>query len=131
VSDKDRTRNPPAETPPPVLDLPTITYPVSIDIHTLSYPIMSAYAANLTNHNPSDYSQNASFVYSAKYTNAVLGLLDAKPGERIIDLGCGTAELSRQIKEAVGSDGFVAGVDSSEEMVCPILECELMVAGQS
>jgi ubiquinone/menaquinone biosynthesis C-methylase UbiE len=82
--------------------------------------------------NPSDYSKNASFVYSAKYTNAVLGLLDAQPGERIIDLGCGTAELTRQIKEAVGSDGFVAGVDSSEEMVRPVLtRSELMVACQS
>jgi ubiquinone/menaquinone biosynthesis C-methylase UbiE len=81
---------------------------------------MPDYAANLTNHNPSDYSQNASFVYSAKYTNAVLGLLDAKPGERIIDLGCGTAELTRQIKDDVGPEGFVAGVDSSEEMVCPL-----------
>jgi len=91
-----------------------------------------SYAANLTNHNPSDYSQNASFVYSAKYTNAVLGLLDAKPGERIVDLGCGTAELTRQIKEAVGSDGFVAGVDSSEEMVCcPSSKLELMIACQS
>jgi len=132
VSDKYRTRNPPAETPPPVLDLPTITFPVSVDIHTLSHPIMSAYAANLTNHNPSDYSQNASFVYSAKYTNAVLGLLDAKPGERIIDLGCGTAELTRQIKEAVGADGFVAGVDSSEEMVSHhYTRLELMIACQS
>lgn len=91
-----------------------------------------SYAANLTNHNPSDYSQNASFVYSAKYTNAVLGLLDAKPGERIVDLGCGTAELTRQIKEAVGPDGFVAGVDSSEEMVCcSISKSELMIACQS
>ena len=78
---------------------------------------MTAYAANLTNHNPSDYSQNASFVYSAKYTNAIFDLLDAKPGERIIDLGCGTGELTRQIKGLVGKDGVVVGVDSSEEMV--------------
>jgi len=91
-----------------------------------------SYAANLTNHTPSDYSQNASFVYSAKYTNAVLGLLDAKPGERIVDLGCGTAELTRQIKEAVGADGFVAGVDSSEEMVRhQHTRSELMIACQS
>jgi ubiquinone/menaquinone biosynthesis C-methylase UbiE len=75
------------------------------------------YAANLTNHNPAVYNTNASFVYSAKFTNAVLGLLDAKPGERIIDLGCGTGELTRQLKEAVGKEGVVVGVDSSETMV--------------
>ena len=109
-----RTRSPPAEIPPPLLSIPHRMDPSTYSSCT---SIMS-YAANLTNHNPSDYSQNASFVYSAKYTNAVLGLLDAKPGERIIDLGCGTAELTRQIKEAVGAEGFVAGVDSSEEMVC-------------
>jgi ubiquinone/menaquinone biosynthesis C-methylase UbiE len=80
---------------------------------------MTAYAANLTNHKASDYSENASFVYSAKFTNAVLGLLDAKPGERIIDLGCGTGELTRQIREAVGSEGTTVGADSSEDMVSP------------
>jgi ubiquinone/menaquinone biosynthesis C-methylase UbiE len=77
------------------------------------------YAANLTNHNPTVYNTNASFVYSAKFTNAVLGLLDAKPGEKIIDLGCGTGELTRQLKEAVGKEGVVVGVDSSDAMVRP------------
>jgi ubiquinone/menaquinone biosynthesis C-methylase UbiE len=81
----------------------------------------SKYAANLTNHNPTVYSTNASFVYSAKYTNAVLSLLDTQPGEKIIDLGCGTGEITRQLKEAVGKEGVVVGVDSSEAMVRPLL----------
>lgn len=76
-----------------------------------------SYTTNLTNHKPSNYSAHASFVYSAKYTNAVLTLLDAKPGEKIIDLGCGTGELTRTIKEMVGEGGEVVGVDSSQAMV--------------
>lgn len=35
-----------------------------------------------------DYSKNAPFVYSQAFASPVLELLDAKPGERILDLGC-------------------------------------------
>lgn len=79
---------------------------------------MSAdYSTSLSNHNASAYSKNASFVYSSAYTSAVLSLLDPKPGEKIIDLGCGTGELTLQIREAVGDSGQVVGVDSSASMV--------------
>lgn len=63
------------------------------------------------------YNKNASFVYSHAFTSPILSLLDAKPGERIFDFGCGSGEVSLEIREAVGSDGFVAGVDSSASMV--------------
>lgn len=79
-----------------------------------------SYAANLTNHNPTVYSTNASFVYSDKYTQAVLGLLDPQPGDRIVDLGCGTGEITRRIAVAVGESGKVVGVDSSQSMVCSL-----------
>ena len=84
-----------------------------------SYTMSGPYAANLTNHNPTVYSTNASFVYSAKYTQAVLALLDPKPGDRIVDLGCGTGEITRYIASVVGPEGSVVGVDSSESMVSP------------
>jgi hypothetical protein len=35
-----------------------------------------------------NYGQNASFVFSQASASPVLGLLDAMPGERILDLGC-------------------------------------------
>lgn len=35
------------------------------------------------------YRRNASFVYSDEYTAPVLKLLDPRPGDRILDLGCG------------------------------------------
>ena len=77
----------------------------------------SQFSANLDNHDAKQYNTQASFVYSDKFTSAIFQLLDAKPGERIIDLGCGTGELTKRIKEQVGEQGEVVGVDSSQDMV--------------
>jgi trans-aconitate methyltransferase len=65
----------------------------------------------------SQYNKTASFVYSAPFVAPVLDLLKAKPGERIIDFGCGSGEVTLQIAEAVGKDGLAVGVDLSESMV--------------
>lgn len=63
------------------------------------------------------YRTNASFVFSNKYTAAVLGLLDAQPGEHILDLGCGSGELTKGIGSIVGAKGSVFGVDASADMI--------------
>ncbi|CAE6367374.1 unnamed protein product [Rhizoctonia solani] len=63
------------------------------------------------------YNKNASFVYSDAYTQPVLELLSPKPGERILDMGCGTGELTHSLQEFVGHDGLVVGVDSSQDML--------------
>ena len=65
---------------------------------------------------PNAYNKVASFVYSNKFTAPVLELLDARPGERILDIGCGTGELSLELRRIVGHDGIVLGVDASESM---------------
>jgi trans-aconitate methyltransferase len=44
----------------------------------------------------------------------LLKLLDPKPGERILDLGCGTGQLTARIAE---SGATVVGVDSSPQMI--------------
>jgi ubiquinone/menaquinone biosynthesis C-methylase UbiE len=72
---------------------------------------------SLDNHNPENYNTNASFVYSDKFTSPVLALLNAQPGEVIVDLGCGTGELTARLCSAVGSTGRVVGIDSSQKMV--------------
>lgn len=70
-----------------------------------------------------NYQKTASFVYSNEFTAPVLTLLNAKPGEKIIDVGCGSGEVTLQIKQLVGETGVVVGTDSSESMVrsvfCP------------
>jgi SAM-dependent methyltransferase len=61
---------------------------------------------------PEDYAVNAAFVPALGA--AALALLDPKPGETILDLGCGDGVLSMEI-QAAGAK--VIGVDASEEMV--------------
>lgn len=65
------------------------------------------------------YNNTASFVYSAQFTAPVLNLLTAKPGERILDLGCGSGELTLQLQDIVGKKegGLIVGTDLSESMV--------------
>lgn len=66
------------------------------------------------------YQSKASFVYSAANTSAVLQLLDARPGQRVLDIGCGSGELTRIIAQQVGEGngaGKVVGVDASEDML--------------
>jgi trans-aconitate methyltransferase len=58
------------------------------------------------------YNQSFSFIW--QYGEGVLDLLDARPEEHILDLGCGTGHLSAQIAESGAS---VIGMDSSSEMV--------------
>jgi ubiquinone/menaquinone biosynthesis C-methylase UbiE len=65
------------------------------------------------------YNQTASFVYSDAFTAPVLELLSAKPGERIIDIGCGSGEVTLAIKKVVDAaeGGHVIGIDASQSMV--------------
>ena len=60
----------------------------------------------------SDYAKNGRFVH--ELAGPVFGMLAAKPGERILDLGCGDGALTAEIK-ARGAD--VLGVDLSDELL--------------
>lgn len=58
------------------------------------------------------YERSHSFVW--KFGGPVLELLSPQPGERILDLGCGTGQLTAQIAET-GAE--VLGIDRSAEML--------------
>ncbi|WP_410770817.1 class I SAM-dependent methyltransferase [Fontibacillus sp. BL9] len=58
------------------------------------------------------YDEKLGFV--AEYGKGVVELLGAKPGERILDLGCGTGDLTQEIFR---SGAEVLGMDLSEPMV--------------
>jgi trans-aconitate methyltransferase len=60
----------------------------------------------------SGYAKHAHFVPALG--QPVLDLLDPKPGERVLDLGCGDGVLSEKI---AGLGASVIGVDSSHQMV--------------
>jgi SAM-dependent methyltransferase len=61
---------------------------------------------------PTDYASNAAFV--PKLGAAALALLDPKPGELIVDLGCGDGALTLQI---MASGARAIGLDASPAMV--------------
>ncbi|AYD46855.1 class I SAM-dependent methyltransferase [Arachidicoccus soli] len=58
------------------------------------------------------YENKHSFV--AQYGEDVVGLLQPKAGERILDLGCGTGTLTNEIAEM---DAEVIGIDASPDMI--------------
>lgn len=61
---------------------------------------------------PTDYAKNAAFVPALG--DAVLHLLAPRPGELILDVGCGDGALTERIAAA---GARVVGLDSSPEMV--------------
>ena len=53
-------------------------------------------------------------------TEQTLAMMDLKPGERVLDLGCGTGWTSRMIAKAVANGdmpGQVVGLDVADEMI--------------
>ncbi|MDY7081860.1 MAG: methyltransferase domain-containing protein, partial [Halobacteria archaeon] len=61
------------------------------------------------------YDEDHSYVYD--YGEDVLELLSPENGERLLDLGCGTGNLTKKIAEDVGDEDDVVGVDMAPDMV--------------
>lgn len=47
----------------------------------------------------------------------VLAMANLRPGDRVLDIACGTGALTYKIAETVGNSGYVAGVDINPEML--------------
>jgi SAM-dependent methyltransferase len=53
----------------------------------------------------------------AGFSARVLAAADARPGERVLDVGCGTGTTTAELAHAVGAAGHVLGVDISETLI--------------
>jgi SAM-dependent methyltransferase len=53
----------------------------------------------------------------ADYGEAALTAAAAKPGEKVLDIGCGTGTTTGRLAAAVGPNGHVMGVDLSEALI--------------
>jgi ubiquinone/menaquinone biosynthesis C-methylase UbiE len=70
-------------------------------------------------------SRNAAEVYEEffvpalfqMWTSRVAEAADVQPGQRVLDVGCGTGILARTLAERVGAGGSVVGLDVNEGML--------------
>lgn len=62
--------------------------------------------------NPALYESGHAFVW--KMAEEVFALLDPRPGESVLDVGCGTGQLTARIAESGAS---IVGIDNSKEMI--------------
>jgi demethylmenaquinone methyltransferase/2-methoxy-6-polyprenyl-1,4-benzoquinol methylase len=51
------------------------------------------------------------------WNRVVVRASGATPGDRVLDLACGTGSLTRDLAKKVGPDGHVLGIDFSKEML--------------
>lgn len=72
---------------------------------------------DITGWSATEYRTVASFVYAPEATAPILQSLGASPGDKILDLGCGSGEVTAEIACLVRPDGVVVGVDASKDMV--------------
>lgn len=78
---------------------------------------MNKATASTSKWDAADYARVGGFV--AELGGAALDLLDPKPGERILDVGCGEGTLTKRIIERGAT---VLGIDSSAEMIAAARE---------
>jgi ubiquinone/menaquinone biosynthesis C-methylase UbiE len=48
---------------------------------------------------------------------ALIAAVGVQPGQRVLDVGCGTGYLARLLAQTVGRDGLVVGIDPSTAMI--------------
>jgi very-short-patch-repair endonuclease/trans-aconitate methyltransferase len=93
------------QTPPP-------TPPLRGEVQKRVSTVPDSAQNTAPNWQPALYDTKHAFV--AKYGEALLDLLAPKPGERILDLGCGTGDLTQKIADCGAT---VIGLDSSLDMI--------------
>jgi len=71
-------------------------------------------------HNPIRYDLRAWLITrgrEGKFRRTLVELAGLKPGQSVLDVGCGTGSLAIEAAKAVGPAGSVVGIDPSPEMI--------------
>ena len=58
------------------------------------------------------------------WSRAVLSAADVSPGQRILDVACGTGIVTRQLPDLVGEGGAVVGLDAAPGMIAAARDIE-------
>jgi ubiquinone/menaquinone biosynthesis C-methylase UbiE len=85
---------------------PTSAHPATTRGHTLAAPRFYDVFANV-------------FFFGRRQATfgALIAAARVQPGQRVLDVGCGTGYFARMLARSVGTDGRVVGVDASPEMI--------------
>jgi demethylmenaquinone methyltransferase/2-methoxy-6-polyprenyl-1,4-benzoquinol methylase/phosphoethanolamine N-methyltransferase len=54
---------------------------------------------------------------AAAMREQTVALAELRPGERVLEVGCGTGEVAQRAGQRVGPDGQVSGIDPSANMI--------------
>jgi ubiquinone/menaquinone biosynthesis C-methylase UbiE len=77
---------------------------------------LPAYAMNVTSF-PEMYERMLVEPLFKPWAEVLLQRVKLAPGDRVLDIACGTGIVARLAKERLGSDGCVVGVDLSPQMI--------------
>ncbi len=71
----------------------------------------------LTGNGAENYERHFVPAIASPVSAELLRTADLQPGQRVLDVGCGTGLIARQAAESVGEGGSVAGLDLSPDMI--------------
>jgi ubiquinone/menaquinone biosynthesis C-methylase UbiE len=66
----------------------------------------------------------SSFGLGKQFRNRTLAVAALRPGDRVIDVGCGTGVLTRRAADAIASTGEVWGIDPAPDMIRMAMQTE-------